>query len=336
MSRTRKASLAAATAALAALTALSTAGGAGAQGFVIKGCNPISNVEAIIDDSGSMSATDSDRKRVTGMELFITNQGNQRKTLGAVEFGSSANTVFAPTVIGGNRNAMINALRAQVMANNGGTDYNSGFVKAHFDNPNAQARIFLTDGADNGGFSNTHRNGPRTFVVGLGIGKAGKGNPDADRLQQIANETGGTYFPDVEAGTLQPTFNAISSAVNCLQPPKRFRSRLFTRRGQKTTRTTGINKSAKKVDIVLNWAQANNRFGISGVAALGRKNKVLATLSGKGKPKKIRGQKLAKGRTFRTLSFRKPKGTRKVKFTVKVARIVQAERTLTQLSQRKR
>ena len=335
MRRTRKRSLAAGTAALAALTALSTAGGAAGQGFVIPGCKPIGNVEAIIDDSGSMGGTDFNRLRVTGMELFITNQGNQKKTLGAVEFGSSANTLFAPAVIGTNRNTMINALRAQVTANNGGTDYNSGFIKAGQDNPGAGARIFLTDGADNGGFTNTHRGGPRTFVVGLGIGKAGKGDSDADRLQQIANETGGTYFPDVEAATLQPTFNSISSAVNCLQPPKTFRSKLFTARGQRSTRTTGISKLARKVDIVLNWAQPSNRFGISSVAALSARNKVLATLSGKGKPRKIGGKKTAKGTTYRSLSFRKPKGTRKIRFTIKVSRIFQAERTITQLSQRR-
>lgn len=334
--RTRKASLAAATAALAALTALSTAGGAGAQGFVIPGCTPIGNIEAIIDDSGSMAGTDSNKLRVTGMELFITNQGNQKRTLGAVEFGSSANTLFAPAVIGPNRNVMIGALRAQVDSNNGGTDYNSGFIKAGQDNPGAGARIFLTDGADNGGFSNTHRGGPRTFVVGLGIGRAGVGNSDADRLQQIAAETGGTYFPDVEAGTLQPTFNSISSAVNCLRPPKTFRSRLFTRRGQKSTKTTKVNKSAKKIDMVVNWSQPNNTFAMTSVAALGRKNKVLATLSGKGKPKKLKGKKRAKGTTFRSLSFTKPKGTRKLRFTVKAGRILQAERTISQMTQRKR
>jgi hypothetical protein len=335
MSRTRRGSLAGGTAALAALTALSTAGGAGAQGFVIPNCNPISNIEAIIDDSGSMAGTDFNKLRVTGMELFITNEGNQNKGLGAVEFGSTANTVFAPGVVANNRDGMISALRALVNADNGGTDYNSGFIKAGQDNPGAKARIFLTDGADNGGFTNTHRGGPRTFVVGLGIGKAGIGNADADRLQLIANETGGTYFPDVTAATLQPTFNAISSTVNCLKPPKTFTSRQFTRKGQTSRRTTGINKAAKNVDIVLNWAQPNNLFRISSVAALGSKNKVLATLSGKGKPKKIKGQKKAKGSTYRSLSMRKPKGTKRMRFTVKVATILQPEKTITQLGQRK-
>jgi hypothetical protein len=334
MSRTRRGSFAGGTAALAALAALSTAGGAGAAGLVIPNCTPVTNLEAIIDDSGSMASTDFNKLRVTGMELFITNQGNQKKGLGAVEFGSTANTVFPPAVVANNRNGMINALRAQVNADNGGTDYNSGFIKAGQDNPGAKARIFLTDGADNGGFTDTHRGGPPTFVVGLGIGKAGIGNTDADRLGRIASETGGSYYPDVTAATVQPTFNAISSRVNCLVPPKTFTSKLFTRKGQKSTRTTGIHKSAKSMDIVLNWAQPTNRFVISGVAALNAKNKVLATLTGKGKPKKIVGQKRAKGTTFRSLSMRKPKGTKKLKFTVKVATIFQFERTITQVGLR--
>ncbi len=320
--------------ALAGLTALTTAGSAGAQSFVIPGCNPINSVEAIIDDSGSMASTDINKLRVTGLETFIANQGNQSKILGAVEFGGAANTVITPGVISKNRTAMISALRTFVDANNGSTDYNSGFIKAAQDQPNAQARIFLTDGADNGGYTNTHRGGPPTFVVGLGIGKPGQGNSDADRLQLIANETGGTYYPDVRAETLQPTFNTISSRVNCLVPPKTFNSRLFTRRGQKSVKTATINSAAKNVDLLLNWAAPNNSFTIASVAALGRRNKILASLTGKGKPKKIKKVKRSKGKTFKQMSFVKPKGTRKLRFTIKVSRIFLSERTISQMTQR--
>ncbi len=332
--RRRNGSLAISVAALAGLTALTTAGSAGAQSFVIPGCTPINSVEAIIDDSGSMGSTDFNKLRVTGLETFIANQGNQKKTLGAVEFGGTANTVFAPGLIGQNRSAMIGALRGFVDANNGSTDYNSGFIKAGQDQPNAQGRIFLTDGADNGGYTNTHRGGPPTFVVGLGIGKPGQGNADADRLQLIANETGGTYFPDVEASRLQPTFNIISSRVNCLVPPKTFNSKLFTRKGQKSTKTTTINSAAKNVDLLLNWAAPNNSFTIASVAALGRRNRILASLTGKGKPKKIKKVKRSKGKTFKQMSFAKPKGTRKLRFTIKVSKIFLSERTISQMTQR--
>ena len=335
MGKTRTGSLAAGTAALAGLTALSLTAGAGAQTFRIPNCTPAANVEAIIDDSASMGGNDFNRLRVTGMELFIGNQGNQNKTLGAVEFGSKAKTVFKPAPIGANRANMIAVLRAAVTADDGSTNYNDAFGLATGDNPNANARIFLTDGEHNvGNYAEGHRGGAKTYVVGLNIGRAGTSTA-ADRLQRIASETGGTYYPDVKNDTLQPTFNSISSAVNCLVPPKTFRSKVFTRKGQKSTRTTTINAAARNVDIVLNWATPSNKFGISSLTALGRKGKRLATLSGRGKPKKIGKQKLARGKTFRTLSFRKPKGTKRVRFTVKVATVVIPERTITQLSLRR-
>jgi hypothetical protein len=331
MSWTRKASLAVSTTALAGLAAV-TIGGAGAQG-AIAGCTPISNLEAIIDDSGSMAGTDRNELRRTGLEIFITSATNAKKTLGAVEFGSDANTVFAPGVVGSQRSAMVASLRRQIDADNGGTDYNSGFLKAAADNPNAQARIFLTDGADNGGFSNTHRGGPRTYVVGLGIGAPGPGKEDENRLQMIADETGGRYFPNVTAAKLQTTFNTISSAVNCLQAPKSFTSKVFTRRGQSSTKTTSLASNTKSADLVLNWAQPNNKFRFSDVRALGRRNKTLATLSGKGKPKKLR-VKRSSGDTFTSLTLRKPRGTRKLRFRVTATTLLLPELTETQLTQR--
>ena len=95
-------SLVTATAALGVVTALSTPGGAGAQGTIV-GCKPATNIEASIDDSGSMSATDGNELRRTGLELFVNAGSNDNKTLGAVEFGSSANTVFGPGLIKTNR-----------------------------------------------------------------------------------------------------------------------------------------------------------------------------------------------------------------------------------------
>ena len=211
-----------------------------------------------------MAGTDRNELRRTGLEIFITNSANAKKTLGAVEFGSTANTVFAPGVVGSQRSSMVSKLRQLIDADNGGTDYNSGFLKAASDNPNAQARIFLTDGADNGGFTNTHRGGPRTYVVGLSIGAAGPGQDDANRLQLIADETGGRYFPNVTAAKLQTTFNTISSAVNCLQAPKSFTSKVFTSRGQSSTKTTSLASITKSADLVLNWAQPTNKFKFSG------------------------------------------------------------------------
>ena len=333
MSTTRKASAIAAIASLGAATALLTGGGASAA-TTIPGCAPVGNVEAIIDDSGSMSGTDPNELRRAGLELFISSTANAKKTLGAVEFGSSpAETVFAPAPIGPNVKPMIAALQAKIQADNGGTDYDSGFQKAKGDNPGAQARIFLTDGANNGDFFNSHLPGPKTYVVGLGIGRASPTDADATRLQQIATDTGGRYFPSVDAAKLQPTFNQITSAVSCLQSPRTFNSRLFTRKGQSSAAAAGLGKNTKKVELVLNWAQPTNRFSLSTVQAVGRKNKVLASLTGKGKPKKLSVKK-TRGTTFQSLSVKKPKGTRKLRFKVKAGQVLMPERTVSQLTQR--
>jgi hypothetical protein len=92
--------------------------------------------------------------------------------------------------------------------------------------------------------------------------------------------------------------------------------------------------SAKKLDFLVNWSEPGNKFAISKITAIGKKGRKLATLSGKGKPKKLKVTR-ARGDTFQSLSVRKPKGTKKVAFRVKALRVTTAERTLTELSQRR-
>src|SRR3954454_1841646 len=79
-------------------------------------CVKASNIEAILDDSGSMSFTDPNTLRVKGLKLLI-NTLSSGTFLGAVEFGGSfdpstpaADTVFKPEPVGPNATAMGNAL----------------------------------------------------------------------------------------------------------------------------------------------------------------------------------------------------------------------------------
>src|SRR4051812_35905470 len=116
-------------------------------------CTPATNIEAIVDDSGSMFATDSNRLRVQAMDLLI-NALDAKTRLGAVEFGGQfsasdpppADTVFAPDAVGAHAAAMKTALDTKIQADNGATDYNAAFAQSDSDNPTADARIFLTDG----------------------------------------------------------------------------------------------------------------------------------------------------------------------------------------------
>src|SRR5882757_3043282 len=133
-----------------------------APGAAAATCTPKTNIEAIVDDSGSMAITDASKLRVQGMDLLIDTLPSST-TLGAVEFGAgflgvpSAASVFKPEPVGPNATAMKKALGAVINADNGGTDYNAAFAAADADNPNAQARIFLTDGGHNAGeYTNEH------------------------------------------------------------------------------------------------------------------------------------------------------------------------------------
>ena len=307
---------------------------AGAQA-TLPGCTPATNIEAIVDDSGSMAFRDFHGLRRTGLELFTRLGGNERKTLGAVEFGSFAETLFAPQQIATGRGAMVAALRSRLNADNGGTNYDGGFAKAFGDNPSAAARIFLTDSPNDGVYRNAHRGGGRTYVLGLRLGAPSLADPSAARLQQIASETGGIYFPLRDPAELQPAINAISAAAACLPAPHTLGAKVFSRAAQTSTRSARVGASARKLDLVLSWAQPNNGFVVSSAQALGRRNRVIADLSGRGRPRKLRVRR-ATGATFHSLVVNKPRGTRRIRVRVAATRVFRREPAVVQLSQRVR
>ena len=144
---------------VAAVAALSAALGAPAANAA---CTPKTNLEAIIDDSGSMSFSDPTDLRIRAMELLIDTQGNEKRTLGAVEFGTDAAPLFGPGLIGQNAAAFKAAMGPALIEDGGGTDYNKAFAAAAAHNANATGRIFLTDGAHTAfdPYANGHRGRP--------------------------------------------------------------------------------------------------------------------------------------------------------------------------------
>jgi hypothetical protein len=187
---------------------------------VAAGCLAATNVEVIIDDSGSMSDTDPSELRRLATELLITKPRSEGKVLGVYEFGSEGAQVIAPTlivprgVLGSNKPKLIEAVEKATGADNGGTNYNLGLKGAVDDNPAAMARIFITDGAHNEGeYTDQHRGGPPTYVIGLGRG-AGKGELKA-RLDRIAAETKGRSYTGVTAENIVAVVNRIDSRLNC-------------------------------------------------------------------------------------------------------------------------
>lgn len=287
-------------------------------------CKPASNIEAIVDDSGSMEITDPNKLRVQGMSLLIDDLSPSTQ-LGAVEFGSgieappiisipAANTVFAPEPVGPNASGMRSALDAAIKADNGATDYNGAFAKADADNPSSDARVFLTDGGhDVGTYNEAHLSHKvPTYVVGFGSGIA----PGADqaRLKKIAKDTGGQYFPVKDTSQLQAAMNSIGAALTCQTPPRSFVDKLS--QGQSTLHSVTIGPATKTIQITLTWANPTDKFKLTGLRLIGKQG-LLAVASRK--PGKLNVTKTISS-TFAILKVSKlRKGT--LRFNVKGATV---------------
>jgi hypothetical protein len=237
-------------------------------------CTPKSNLEAIVDDSGSMSYSDPNDLRIGAMELLIDTQGNEKRTLGAVEFGSAANALFGPGPIGQNAAGYKAALKASLIEDGGGTDYNAAFAAAGAHNPTATARIFLTDGEHTAvdPYANGHQGGPPTYVIGLGTG--GTGSPFDALLERIAKETGGLYRRADDAGALQAAMFDLNSAIACQTPPKRFAD-TFSKVGKPEAHTVTIPSRINAAQFALSWTNTADKFTIGSFRVI-RHGKVVA------------------------------------------------------------
>jgi hypothetical protein len=268
----------------ASRTALVVAGGLVSTALVIPGvvtgpagaaaaCAPVTNIEAIIDDSGSMGSTDPNRLRVQAMDLLI-NALDDATTLGAVEFGSSsdpsvpsADVVFPVEAVGPNAAAMKSALDTTIQADNGGTDYNAAFDTGRAASPGAAARIFLTDGGHNAGtYLNTHLNpAPQaqtpTYVIGFSTGLSLP--EDQARLAQIASDTGGQYYPLPDASALQSVMNQIETTLTCQSAPKTFTDTL--KPGKSKQHAVTIAKRSNSAQFALTWTSPLDKFKITGL-----------------------------------------------------------------------
>jgi hypothetical protein len=290
------------------LAALLAAGAIAIPGAVAAGpaatasgtCTKATDIEAIIDDSGSMEITDPDRLRVQAMNLLIDSL-SPGTSLGAVEFGgaifegeSGADTVFPPEPIGANAAAMRTAMKEKINADNGLTDYNAAFAQSDLDNPAADARIFLTDGGhDVGEYNNGHLVHPvPTYVVGFS--SAISASADRARLKQIANSTGGSFFALEDSSDLQAVSNSIASALTCQTPPQTFKDELAAGAAKEHSLTIGA--ATKAVQVVLTWANPKNRFKLSGFRLV--QGKRLVALGRRQKPRKLKVTVKATSTTF--------------------------------------
>lgn len=164
----------------------------------------ISDLAAIVDVSGSMSGNDPTNRRRDAVNLLIDLAGQGDRLVGT-GFDDTYRELFPRTTIAGNATkSALKAAARKSIGNFGGTDYNVAFSNAFTAlsadplNPAVpKSAIFLTDGANNGTYDNSHLrfayNGTGTSwpicVVQLGSFQAS----DTARLKRIASDTGGTF-----------------------------------------------------------------------------------------------------------------------------------------------
>jgi hypothetical protein len=300
--------------ALVAATGGASAAPQGSASATIPGCTPATNLESIVDDSGSMSGNDALEGRRQMIEILA--DLDRKLTQGAVEFGSDADALFAPLLptLGKNTTAVANGMLL-IDADNGGTDYNAGFALAGSQNPSANARMFLSDGENGGTYNNGHLS-PRikTYVVGFGGALSPAG---AALLGKIATDTGGALFTPTTPQQIIDTAMTIHARLNCQTDPIAI-TQQFNSQGQVRSaafKATGpaaeiatTNPVTGQVILPLDFTQGGGGAGKS-VAVTAKKRK------GGVKAKTTRGDNYV---SVRLTGLRKGK---RVRFKVKAKRL---------------
>lgn len=304
------------------------------------GCLPAQSVSTIVDDSLSMSTSDRRKIRLRAVELLLRKPTNQGRVLGAVEFGADAGELFAPGRPATDHARMLGALGAldDDGSTGGGsdTDYDAAFAASAASQPEADARIFLTDGEHNGTYYDSHRGGPRTYVVGLGIGPAGRGSEAADRLQRIAQETGGRYFPlqrrssdssTLQLRRLQPVINQIDGLLACQAAPRQV-IRTFTRSGETAKPFARGFGPYGAMELVTTRSTPGVRCRLVRALVYDRRGRVIADLRGtrkvapRSKRRRVRlDVRTVEGSTYEVFTIVRPRGGVRIVVWVKVRRI---------------
>ena len=171
----------------------------------------------VIDNSGSMSSNDPNRRRLDASSSYIAT-ALSGDLVGAVGFEDSAYEIAPMTKLPAGRHSLVAALNAKVFAG-GGTNIGAGLSSActmlnDAALPGKRAAILLTDGQ--GGYTNQStcfaQHGWKVFTIGLGAGV------NDTLLRQIAADTGGTYQPVPDAGDLQCRFQAVRAQIAGASP----------------------------------------------------------------------------------------------------------------------
>jgi VWA domain-containing protein len=304
---------------LAGAAALGTAAFVSSAGAAVHAaagpCKAVSNVEAIVDDSGSMSVTDPNVLRGQAVKLIVQQeaQGQPSFVFGAVSFGDpDVHTLFAPAAVGPNSKAMLGSL-GSLQADDGGTNYGLGFNHAAADNPNRQANIFMTDGENFGDPVPLPQ--PPTYVIGFGDSATSSDNVKA--LQDLATGTDGQYYPQTSSAKLVSVVNSILAQITCQTQPRTFND-VFKKPGQSISHSVNIGSTIHSASVVASYPTSGDQFTFKAQLFQGRKQ-VAATTA---KRRKLRKLKLTitRSETFFTAHVRGlVRG--KLKFTIKAKKL---------------
>ncbi len=216
----------------------------------------VSDLAAIVNLSGSMSGNDPTNRRREAVSLLIDLAGQGDRLVGS-GFDDGFREIFPRTTIAGaSTKASLKSAARRKIGNFGGTDYDIGMSNA-FTALSAdpltpavpKSAIFLTDGAHNGTYDNSHLrfafNGTGTPwpICVVQLGRGFQASDDA-RLKRIASETGGTYAKAPNNAQLEDLYfqcrGKSSGATTLLKKTNTFRigqSRIYSRKVAKGQRS---------------------------------------------------------------------------------------------------
>ncbi|MGK2956102.1 MAG: vWA domain-containing protein [Solirubrobacterales bacterium] len=293
-------------------------------------CSANPEVALIVDDSGSMSYNDPKGIRIQALGLLLSKSSNWKSTFGAVEFGTNAAPLFGPGEPEDDfwsMAASFDSLQNDGSDGEDGTNYNRAFSVSNYIQPGADARIFLTDGENDGKFRMSLVHGVPTYVIGLDIGPA-KSSPAARQLKRIAAKSKGRYFPlkkhrrdskAAQLSRLQPVVNKISAKLACSNVSKQITVNV-KREGQRIKPIRERFGPHQTIEIVVSWVRPGTKVMITPCRVVNRNGKVIADLKGKGKRQKLRVRRV-NGRTWQVLDIKRPKRGYKIIFGIKVVKI---------------
>jgi hypothetical protein len=172
-----------------------------------------------IDSTGSMTWNDLLNLRLDAAKDFVDKMDSNRDQAGVVSWDTYIDFTF-PDPVGLSSDFTAGKYWIDQVDSSGGTSLNAGLYKAidmldaGLQTDSIPVIIFLTDGA--GTYTPYGSGGPASvaaakgyIIYSIGLGSA----PNAASLQDMANNTGGTYYPSPSAENLQAIFDAIFDEI---------------------------------------------------------------------------------------------------------------------------